>query len=103
MTKIKSFIEFLIPFQLHASYQYQGESSFKECRTLQAYQMIQYMKHCTRTDDAVIMLGDFNHEPHELGLLAIKQLTPFRDTYDIAKDKVKFATSLIMVIIWFSL
>ncbi|XP_057313047.1 putative neutral sphingomyelinase isoform X2 [Hydractinia symbiolongicarpus] len=69
---------------LHASY---GASDFTECRSLQAYQITQLLRHTTRPDDAVIICGDFNHEPDELGIKVLLGLTDLKDTYAIAKEK----------------
>lgn len=36
------------------------------------------------------MVGDFNHEPHELGIVAMKQLMSIKDTYEIAQERVHY-------------
>ena len=75
-------------FQLHADYDFQGANNFKECRTLQSYQISEFINHCTRPSDPIILTGDFNHECHETGIRALKQLVTLQDTYDISQQKV---------------
>jgi hypothetical protein len=76
---------------MHASYAFQNEQlSFDECRTLQAYQATQFIRHVTRPGDAIIFTGDFNHESDELGMVGLRQLISLRDTFDIADKKVNF-------------
>lgn len=52
------------------------------------YQSIQFIKHCTRDNDAIIMTGDFNHKSNEIGVVAMTELISLRDTYLISEKKV---------------
>merc|ERR1712168_337916 len=55
-----------------------------EMRTLQCYQLAQFVNLMTRPGDAVIVSGDMNHVPNSLGIKTISQLASVRDTYDMA-------------------
>eukprot|EP00111_Clytia_hemisphaerica_P004562 TCONS_00013089-protein len=73
---------------MHANYDYQNAKfHFNECRTLQAYQAAQFVKHVTRPSDPIIFSGDFNHESHELGMRGLKELISLRDTHDVCEKK----------------
>ena len=74
---------------MHANYDFEHRKyRFDECRTLQAYQAAQFIRHVTRPGDPIIFTGDFNHESHELGMVGLKKLVSLRDTFDIAEVKV---------------
>ena len=80
---------------MHANYDFENvKYRFDECRTLQAYQAAQFIRHVTRPGDAIIFTGDFNHEPHELGMVCLKKLISLRDTYDVAKEKVSLNSTI---------
>lgn len=52
------------------------------------YETIQVIRQTTRFHDSVIICGDFNHQPDELGVEALTKLAYLRDTYEIAENKV---------------
>ena len=56
-----------ISFQLHAFYHYPYDE-YKAHRTVQAFEMSQFIKHTSETCDLVIAAGDLNTRPEELGL-----------------------------------
>jgi len=55
-----------------------------EMRTLQCYQLAQFVNIMTRPGDAVIISGDMNHVPNSLGIETISLLASVQDTYNIA-------------------
>lgn len=69
---------------LHASY---TNDTYDECRALQMYQITQTINKTTRRGDAIILCGDFNNQPDELGVTSLADIAHIQDTYDVATQK----------------
>jgi len=72
---------------LHADYNTQCDDCLEESRTLQNYQLCQFVKQTTRPGDVVIVGGDMNSTPDSIGIKALVELAKLNDTYAIAVTK----------------
>ena len=72
---------------LHADYPGGISSGLAECRMLQIYQLVQFLRHTTRPGDRIIVTGDLNHEPDSFGVKALCELAGLNDTYVVARVK----------------
>ena len=76
--------------KMHA--EYNEDRKYLPHRTVQSYQLSQFIQHLTQPTDAVIVCGDMNCEPSQLCYRVIKDVTGLVDAWD-THGKVK-VTSL---------
>jgi sphingomyelin phosphodiesterase 2 len=78
------FDQFKIAFyttHLHAEYNRENDL-FLPHRISQSYEMSQFIRHTSRGSDFVILVGDFNLEPNDLGCHLIKNLIQLHDAWE---------------------
>lgn len=73
---------------LHAEYFENQSPVIEEARTVQCYQLAQFIRRTTRPGDAVILCGDLNHQPDTLGFKSLLELSKLNDTFEIASTKL---------------
>lgn len=72
---------------LHADYVGGLSEGLAECRMLQIYQLIQFLRQSTRPGDSIILTGDLNHSPETFGVKALCELAKLKDTYVNSRTK----------------
>lgn len=76
-----TFIALRSPFvKMHA--EYNESKQYLPHRTVQSYQLSQFIQHLTQPTDAVIVCGDMNCEPSQLCYRVIKDVTGLVDAWD---------------------
>ena len=66
--------------KMHA--EYNESTKYLPHRTVQSYQLSQFIQHLTQPTDAVIVCGDMNCEPSQLCYRVIKDVTGLVDSWD---------------------
>lgn len=69
-------------FCTHLHAEYNQSSQYVPHRTLQSYQLSQFVQHLTQPTDTVIVCGDMNCEPSQLCYRIIKDVTGLVDAWD---------------------
>lgn len=77
---MKYFIEKKFIFQLHAEYN-RSNDLYLPHRLTQAFELAQFVRHTSRDADLLILTGDFNIEPEDLGYHLIKTVGNLRDSW----------------------
>jgi len=73
---------------LHAEYFDHQTPVIEEARTVQCYQLAQFIRRTTRPGDAVLLCGDLNHQPDTLGFKTLLEITKLNDTFEISSTKL---------------
>lgn len=68
-------------FQLHAEYNRENDLYLPH-RISQAFELAQFVRHTCRGSDFVLLTGDFNMEPEDLGCHIIRNLGNLYDAWD---------------------
>jgi len=66
---------------LHAEYNRENDL-FLPHRISQCFEMSQFIRHTSRGSDIVIVVGDFNLEPNDLGCHLIKNMAQLHDAWE---------------------
>ncbi|XP_031574787.1 putative neutral sphingomyelinase [Actinia tenebrosa] len=80
---------YLFTTHLHAEYNRQNDSYLGH-RTVQAFQLSEFINYLTKPSDCVIVCGDMNTEPTDTCYRVIKHLPDLTDTWDVAGQKGDF-------------
>lgn len=79
---------------MHA--EYNQSRQYVPHRTVQSYQLSQFIQHLTQPTDAVIVCGDMNFKPSQLCYRVIKDVTGLVDAWD-KHGKAKVITRIKLV------
>lgn len=72
----------IFKFKLHANYSpLPNNDSYIAHRISQAYEISQFVAHTSSSADLVLLMGDLNLEPHELGFKIIKENLALFDAF----------------------
>jgi len=69
-------------FSTHMHAEYNESRQYLPHRTVQSYQLSQFIQHLTQPTDTVIVCGDMNCEPSQLCYRVIKDVTGLVDAWD---------------------
>ncbi|KAM8977258.1 sphingomyelin phosphodiesterase 2 [Pelodytes ibericus] len=65
---------------LHAEYSRENDS-YKSHRILQSWELAQFIRHTSVGSDIVLLAGDLNMHPEDLGLRLVREWTELKDAY----------------------
>ena len=82
--------------KMHA--EYNQSKQYVPHRTVQCYQLSQFIQHLTQPTDAVIVCGDMNCEPSTLCYRVIKDVTGLVDAWD-KHGKIKVITRCLLTVL----
>ncbi|NXK45162.1 NSMA phosphodiesterase, partial [Chauna torquata] len=71
-------------FQLHAEY-WREKDTYLPHRMLQAWELAQFIRHTAKAADVVLLGGDLNMHPEDVGIRLLRGWTGLRDAFTEAK------------------